>query len=92
MLDNYLEKLKHKPEHVRRNTALVASGVITGIIVLIWAFSLGSRFGGGDKQAKGADPFAIIKNAFGEIIHRAKPETQSAQVLQGAIELKGTAK
>ena len=51
MLDNYLEKLKHKPEHVRRNTALIASGVITGIIVLIWAFSLGSRFGGGDKQA-----------------------------------------
>ncbi len=91
MLDNYLEKLKHKPEHVRRNTALVASGVITGIIVLIWAFSLGSRFGG-DKQAKGADPFAIIKNAFGEIIHRAKPASQTGLVQQGAIELKGDSK
>ena len=41
-IKSYIEELKSKPSHVRRNIAVASSSVVTAMIALLWMVSLTS--------------------------------------------------
>jgi hypothetical protein len=41
-MNDLIERLRAKPEHVRKTVAFSASAGFTGVIALLWAVSLGS--------------------------------------------------
>lgn len=65
-MQDYIHKLKQKPEHVRRRIAVGASAGITALVAVIWmtamtgsgAFALGTGTNA-PKQAPSTDAFAL---------------------------------
>ncbi|HEY4714966.1 MAG TPA: hypothetical protein VIH31_00460 [Candidatus Paceibacterota bacterium] len=64
-MQKFLEKLRSKPEHIRKNILYIATFSITGIIVIIWIYSLANHFSAPEtKEAFRNDlkPLTVIKD------------------------------
>ncbi|HEY4493762.1 MAG TPA: hypothetical protein VJB98_04060 [Candidatus Paceibacterota bacterium] len=57
---DFLEKLRSKPEPVRRAIAFWAAAIFSFIIFTIWVVNLGTNLAGKNSQI--ASPFETIKN------------------------------
>lgn len=74
-MKRYVEQLKEKPVHVRRNVALGLSGAVTGLVALLWmatmaatgAFSL-SPSPGTVASDPGAAQFSETDSNFSELL------------------------
>ena len=67
-----IEKLKQKPEHVRRQVLLVSSLAITGIIFGSWMFLFHSEFSKSDNKpslASDLKPLSMLKDDFLKTFH-----------------------
>ena len=62
----FLDKLRQKPEPLRRAIAFWASALITFLIVAVWAVHLSVSVSGRD-SSQVASPFETIKNEFSNL-------------------------
>ncbi|OGI70527.1 hypothetical protein A3A09_03500 [Candidatus Nomurabacteria bacterium RIFCSPLOWO2_01_FULL_42_20] len=64
-----INKVRNKPEPVRRHIILIVSLAITGIIVLFWVFTLPYRFSGSKEELKKSiKPFELLKQEVSNTI------------------------
>ncbi len=77
---NQIEKLRHKPEGVRKNILLITTFIITGFIVLIWAYTLQFRFNSvaakkPDSSIESPKPITLITGSIQKSISDIKSNT-----------------
>lgn len=64
---NFIQKLREKPEHTRRQIGFLTSVVLTAIIFLVWLSinisSPSNEYSLGEGEVK-VSPFASVKDAF----------------------------
>jgi hypothetical protein len=68
-MQKFIENLRNKPEHVRKNILHIATFGISGIILIIWVYSLASHFSQpSTRQAFSNDlkPLTVIKDNFSD--------------------------
>ncbi|HEY9583324.1 MAG TPA: hypothetical protein VJK09_03420 [Candidatus Paceibacterota bacterium] len=66
----FLEKLRQKPEPIRRAIAFWTSAVITFLILSVWVTRLGTNFS--NKTSQVASPFETIKNDLSNLNFKAE--------------------
>lgn len=54
-MKNYIEHIKNKPPHERRQHAMQMSGIITAVLLLVWITTLGVRFASTPPQTASTD-------------------------------------
>lgn len=59
-----LNKLRSKPEHIKKSIALTLTVVIFSGIVFVWLSSWDARMNGRDAQGKALSPAAGLKELF----------------------------
>jgi len=65
---NYIEKLRNKPEHIRRRILLGSTISITAIVALIWfSVSYVSLSHSQDVQSASVSPFYTVESNFAAI-------------------------
>ncbi len=64
-MNNYLEKLRAKPEHVRRRIAFLLSLVITGVIFFSWFVSFGIKTSS-EKSVQARSPISTLTASVGD--------------------------
>jgi len=68
-MQKFIENLRNKPEHVRKNILYAATFSITGIILLTWIYSLANHFSEPEtREALSNDlkPLTVIKDNFSD--------------------------
>ncbi len=78
-----ISKLQRKPEHVRKKIAMVASAVVTGVIIIFWLVSFGSSLAEptakpASSEKKEVGPFHALIEGFGGIFTDTAPASQTA--------------
>jgi hypothetical protein len=77
-----ISKLQRKPERVRRKIAMVASAIITGIIVIIWLTSFSVSIDGTSsrnvKSEDGVGPFQALTENLSVFFLDASETIQTA--------------
>lgn len=59
-----LEKLRSKPDYIKKNISLVLTVFIFSVIVLIWLSSWDARNNGGETREKTLSPFSGVIKVF----------------------------
>jgi len=77
-----ISKLQRKPEHVRKKIAMVASAVVTGVIIIFWLVSFGSSLAEptakpASSEKKEVGPFHALIEGFGGIFTDAAPMSEA---------------
>lgn len=66
-----IEKLRNKSENTRKQIALLSTILITGVIVMFWAYTLGERFDNNSnkvaKEASSEKPLNILIGSVGRL-------------------------
>jgi len=80
-MKNTINRLKQKPEQVREQIALIAAGIVTVLVIIVWALSLGSRFRAdpstlaeNQQSATPEQPFGLLLNTFQDTITNQRQE------------------